>query len=177
MAAKMKIVSTVLVVLLLLAVRPGWANTSAVFLGSFSNQKHSISEDPHIEGYSLALYREGEIVFGRFCWATGIEVPCAPIQDAVIDRTGNLKFKVKLSIGQEFSKESGPKGRPACRLIKFQGKIGENLIPGTVSISNIYKPKSPADIEKVKLKKVPYKGNLIQSYQEWIADPQNKPTD
>ncbi len=177
MVTKMKIIARALFVLLLASVQPSSANSLVVFLGSFSNQQQSISEDPHIEGYSLTLYRQGNIVFGRFCWATGIEAPCAPIQNAVIDRAGRITFKTKLSIGKEFSKDAGVEGHPACRVIKFRGKIRENSIPGVVSVWSIYTPQAPAETETVKLKRVPFKGGSIQSYQEWALDPQNKPID
>ena len=94
----MTLITRIFLALVLLLVQPSYASSSVVTLGSFSNQRQSTSDDPHIEGYSLTLYREGEIVFGRFCWATGIEIPCAPIQKAVIGRAGKLTFETKLSI-------------------------------------------------------------------------------
>ena len=123
------------------------------------------------------LYREGKVVFGRFCWATGIEVPCAPIQKAVIDRTGKLTFQVKLSIGQEITKDTGHQGRPAYRFISFRGKIGKESIPGVISIKNIYAPLAPVETETIKLKRVPSTGSPIPSYQEWALDRLNKPVD
>ena len=161
----------------LLVAAPCFANSSVLTLGSFSNQRQSISDDPHIEGYSLTLYREGAIVFGRFCWAMGIEVPCAPIQKAVIDRAGNLTFETKLSIGLEISRDTGANGRPAYRLISFRGKIRKNSIPGVVSIKSTYSLNTPAETERVTLKRIPYKGHALSSYQEWAQDPLNKPVD
>jgi hypothetical protein len=146
-------------------------------LGSFSNQQYSTSEDPHVEGYGLTLYRQGSIVFGRFCWATGIEIPCVPIQSAMIDNARLLSFRAKLSIGQEITKETGPRGRPAYRLVEFRGNLGKNLISGVVSIKSLYSPLAPAEIERVKLRRVPLADSPVASYQEWAADPLNKPLD
>ena len=66
MAAEMTLVSRIILAIVLLLVQPSYAHSSVVTLGSFSNQRQSTSDDPHIEGYSLILYREGKIVFGRF---------------------------------------------------------------------------------------------------------------
>lgn len=177
MAAEMTLITRIFLALVLLLVQPSYASSSVVTLGSFSNQRQSISDDPHIEGYSLTLYREGEIIFGRFCWATGIEVPCAPVQKAVIDRAGNLTFETKLSIGQEISKDTGPQGRSAYRLITFRGKIRKNSIPGVVSIKNAYALNTSAETERVTLKRIPFKERAVPSYQEWAQDPLNKPAD
>ena len=177
MAVEMTQIYRIILALVLLLVQPSYANSSVVTLGSFSNQRQSISDDPHIEGYSLMLYREGEIVFGRFCWATGIEIPCAPIQKAVIGRAGKLTFETKLSIGQEISKDTGPQGRPAYRLVTFRGKIGKNSIPGVVSIKSAYAPNTQAETESVTLKRTPFKGGALHSYQAWAQDPLNKPAD
>ena len=145
-------------------------------LGHYSNQKSSlISGDPHIEGYSLNLYRQGKIVFGRFCWATGVEVPCVPIQNAVINSQRMLAFQAQISIGTEISKETGPQGRPAYRLITFRGKVANKLISGVVSKKNAYTPLTLAETERVKLLRVPNEENPISSYQEWASDPLNKP--
>lgn len=177
MAAEMTLVSRIILALVLLLVQPSYANSSVVTLGSYSNQRQSTSDDPHIEGYSLILYREGKIVFGRFCWATGIEVPCAPIQKAAIDKVGNLTFQAKLSIGQEVSKDTGPQGRPAYRLVTFRGEIRKNSIPGVVSIKSVYAPDTSVETEIVTLKRIPFKGSAILSYREWVQDPLNRPVD
>ena len=154
------------------------ASPAVETLGYFSNQQtYLVTDDPHMEGYSLTLYRQGKIVFGRFCQATGIEVPCAPIQHALIDNRRTLKFQVKLSIGTEISKETGPQGRPAYRLIEFDGKIKGKLITGVISTKSAYAPLAPAETECVKLPRVTYKVSPIRSYQKWAADPLNKPVD
>lgn len=171
MAAKMIVARHFVLTLVLLLTQASYAGTDVVTIGTFSNQQQSVSDDPHIEGYSLTLYREGEIVFGRFCWATGIEVPCAPIQKAAIDRRGVLTFQVRLSIGQEISKDTLPEGRPAYRVVSFRGKIGKNSIPGVLSIKSEYEVHSPAAIERIKLKRIPFKGSAVSSYQEWVQAP------
>ena len=171
MAAKMIVARHFVLTLVLLLTQASYAGTDVVTIGTFSNQRQSISDDPHIEGYSLTLYREGKIVFGRFCWATGIEVPCAPIQKAAIDRRGVLTFQVRLSIGQEISKDTPPEGRPAYRVVSFRGKIGKNSIPGVLSIKSDYGEHSPAVIERIKLKRIPFKGSAVSSYQEWVQTP------
>lgn len=177
MVTEMALILRTALSLALLLAAPCYANSSVVTLGAFSNQRQSISDDPHIEGYSLTLYREGAIVFGRFCSAMGIEVACAPIQKAVIDRAGNLTFETKLSIGLEISSNTGASGRPAYRLISFRGKIRKNSIPGVVSIRSAYSPNTSADMERVTLKRIPYEGRGLSSYQEWAQDPLNKSVD
>lgn len=144
-------------------------------LGIFSNQVSSSSDDPHLEGYSVTLYREGKILFGRFCWATGIEVPCAPLQDAFLGPNGKLEFAVRLSAGTEISKATGPKGRPARNLIGFSGKWSTTRIDGQLSKRNGYDLSLPAEVEKIVLERSDAVPDDVTSHDEWANDPLNTP--
>ena len=140
-------------------------------LGDYSNQRtYLVSDDPHMEGYSLTLYRQGKIVFGRFCRAAGIEVPCAPIQKAIVGNRKTLSFQVKIVTGTVLE-------RPAYQLLQFKGEIRNKYISGVISTKSSYAPLEPAEVERVKLLLVPYKGDPIGSYQEWTSDSLHKSVD
>lgn len=161
----------------LLAALPTHPAAEVHTLGFYSNQVSSRSEDPHLEGYSVTLYREGKILFGRFCWATGIEVPCAPIQEASLDPHDRLKFKVKMSIGTEISKATAPEGRPARDLVEFRGKWSSARIKGNLSKLNGYDLSLPETIEKVVLQLSDVTPDSVKSHEDWLADPRNAPAD
>ena len=158
-------------VCLLLGSQSIHASPVVEMLGDYSNQRtYLVSDDPHMEGYSLTLYRQGKIVFGRFCRAAGIEVPCAPIQKAIIENRKTLNFQVKMVTGTVLE-------RPAYQLIEFKGEIRNKYISGVISTKSSYAQLEPAEIERVKLRLVPYKGEPISSYQEWASDRLNKSVD
>lgn len=175
MGAKTALLTLFLFAQSLLFASPVSALSSFEILGTFSNQTSSASDDPHIEGYSVTLYRQENQFFGRFCWATGIEAPCAPILEARLKNSRVLTFQAKLSIGQEFSGETNPQGQPAFRLISFQGFLDKKALRGVITIKNLNRLNEAAESEKVILHHVKFSGPRVKSYQEWISDPLNQP--
>jgi len=75
------------------------AQPIAQHLGFLPHQRTmGSSDDPHTEGYSLDLYREGQQIFGKLCVSTGIETPCGTIDNApIIPTTRAIRFRAKLS--------------------------------------------------------------------------------
>jgi len=151
------------------------------YLGTYSNQTNSNDEDPHFEGYILDLFREGDIVFGRFFFATGIEVPFIQIQDVVLNSNKNhLFFRAKMSLGREgWSRGKGTgEGRLTRDLIEFNGTITESAVTGTLTRKDGYDPHLPGQNESVTLKRVKkeWSGDPIgSSYAKWAAEPWNNP--
>lgn len=151
------------------------------YLGTYSNQTHSHDEDPHFEGYILDLFREGDVVFGRFFFATGIEVPFVQIQDVVLNSNNHhLFFRAKMSLAREGwprGKSTG-EGRPTRDLIEFNGTITEVAVTGTLTRKDGYDPHLPGQSEFVTLKRVEkeWSGDPIgSSYAKWSAEPWNNP--
>jgi hypothetical protein len=147
------------------------------YLGYYSNQVSSNSEDPHLQGYSLNLFREDSQLFGRFCFATGIEVPCAPIENVIFySNSSNLTFKVRMSLGREYGKDKPPEGRPSRDLIEFNGKLAKNKVTGTLLLKDGYNSTLSGESEFIILKRSSEKwGENTTSYAQWSADPLNRP--
>lgn len=161
--------------LFLLLSNTAWCDSQLTSLGSFSNQRESFSTDRHIEGNTVTLYRKEEILFGRICMGTGIEVTCAPIKDAAMDAKGKISFQSVLSVGREISKDTGPEGKPALRSIEFHGQIKHKALRGNLSVKNAYSSSSPIESKTVNLKRIRSSEVTVQSYEEWSANPLNKP--
>lgn len=160
---------------LLLVTSFAYASPQVKLIGAYSNQQSSSSDEPHTYGYSVTLYQEGTAIFGQFCWATGMEVPCAPIQDAKLDQRGKLHFRVKISIGTEFSPATSSEGRPARNLVEFAGRLGQQGLAGKLTKRNGYEPNAPADTEWVKLKPVQPMTTPPKSHSDWQVEPANSP--
>lgn len=130
------------------------ASPAVQLIGDFSNQTTSVvAGDPHMEGYSLSLYRRGQAVFGRFCQAMGIEVACSPIKEAAIDRKGAIQFSTTLRVGTEVSEATGPNGKPAYRFLKFEGTLKRSFIAGTLSSTTSVSNKASTTTERIKLRR------------------------
>ena len=164
--------------LLLVATASTAAPPSAQHLGFFSNERTLGSrDDPHAEGYALDLYQEGRQVFGKFCVSTGIETPCGVIDDvAVNSSTGALAFRAKLSTGTEFTRDSGPQGRPSRDLFEFVGTISSKAVRGLVTHRSGYEPTSEMQTEHVSLRRV-RTDTAPANYADWAREPSNKPID
>lgn len=162
--------------LLLVATASTAAPPSAQHLGFFSNQRTvGSSDDPHTEGYALDLYREGQRVFGKFCVSTGIETPCGIIDAADLKApTGAITFRAKLSTGTEFTRESGPEGRPSRDIFEFVGRLSANAVKGRVTHRSGYDSRTDARTEPVSLRRV-RPDRAPTSYADWMRDPANKP--
>lgn len=175
MVINVRTVSNLLIATLMLVTPAVWSESLVTSLGSFSNQRQSLSADPHIEGYTVTLYRQNQIIFGRVCLGTGIELACAPIKDAAMDARGKISFQSVLSVGREISKDTGPEGKPALRSIEFHGQIKHKALRGNLSVKNADSSSSPIESKTVNLKRIRSSEVVVQSYEEWSANPLNKP--
>lgn len=164
--------------LLLVATASTAAPPSAQHLGFFSNQRTvGSSDDPHTEGYSVDIYREGQRVFGKLCVSTGIETPCGIIDEAKIQSsTGAITFRAKLSTGTEFTRDSGSQGRPSRDIFEFIGTISRNSVKGRMTHRSGYEPSSDAHIERVSLHRI-HLNTATTRYADWAQAPSNTPVD
>lgn len=149
---------------------------TSTHLGYFSNQKTTAtSGDPHSEGYAVDLYREGSHVFGKFYVSTGIETPSGPIDNAKIDlSTRTITFAAKLSTGFEFTRDSGPQGRPARDVFEFHGKISRTTLEGRLIHKSGYDPTSDIRSEHVLLRRIKIDTPSV-NYADWAKEPANAP--
>lgn len=169
MGIKYLFVGTLVSTCVFLSTETACAGAAVEYLGRFSNQKtYLVTDDPHLEGYSVSLYRQGEVVFGNFCRAAGIEVPCSPIQGVALNKKHELKFRVKMHVGTV-------RKQPAYDLIEFEGKIGNKNLFGKISTFKSYLPDAPINVERVRLALKGDQEKSISSYEEWTANQNNKP--
>lgn len=154
------------------------APTITQHLGSFSNQRTvGSTDDPHTEGYSLDLYREGKRIFGKLCVSTGIETPCGIIDNAqIIPSTSAIRFRAKLSTGTEFSRSSGPQGRPSRDLFEFAGTIGTRAVKGRLVHRSGYDAESAIQSQRIVLRRIHTTTSPV-GYAEWSRDTTNVPAD
>ncbi len=137
------------------------------FLGRYTNQSSSRSDDPHTEGYSLSLYRENELVFGKICQGTGIEIPCAPLRLVKLSEQGMLSFQARLRTGVLYTKETGSEGVPAAMLIQFEGKMGKDMVRGRLVETSIHLQRPNERSEEIKLRHTATKTAKVKSYEDW----------
>ncbi|CAJ0793629.1 hypothetical protein LMG19083_02462 [Ralstonia psammae] len=151
---------------------------TSTHVGYFSNQKTTATTgDPHSEGYAVDLYREGSHVFGKFYVSTGIEAPSGPIYNAKIDLSAHtVTFGAKLSTGFEFTRDSGPQGRPARDVFEFHGKISRSTLEGRLIHKSGYDPTSDIRSEHVLLRRVNINMPSVD-YAEWLKESANAPVD
>jgi hypothetical protein len=148
------------------------------YLGSYSDQVSSNDEDPHLQGYKLDLFREGDLLFGRFCFATGIEVPCASIEEVKLSLANHyISFHARIIPGVQYGPEDPPEGRPWRALFEFRGMITAQAVFGNLVLKNGYDPNRTEKIEFVILERDDMEGmrRYVGSYAKWSADPVNRP--
>ena len=117
------------------------APPDVVLVGHFSNLEITHDEDPHfLSGYSLSLYRTGNVVFGNIHAGIGSsETVHGTLYDVTFDeRKKTLFFKAKYSEGWESSKEIGIGGRASRVFLSFSGQIASNSLRGTFNKKDGY---------------------------------------
>lgn len=110
-------------------------------IGNFSNQKVTHDADPHfISGYSVSLYRRGQMLFGDIGVAVGSPEPVSGrLYDIEFDPASKkLSFKAKYSDGREFSKETGREGRDSRVVLTFTGKVSRKSLAGVIVLQDGY---------------------------------------
>ncbi|QQP99690.1 hypothetical protein [Lysobacter enzymogenes] len=155
------------------------AQAAVETVGVYSNVRVSGGEDPHAEGYDVELYRENGVLFGLFYSSQGMvgDTPRGRLQDVRYDAaSGKLSFRAKLTIGQEFSKDSGPDGRPSRDLFEFDGTLGAKTLSGALLHRSGYAPSETGERQMVTLKRDAQRsrdaGELAPaSRAQWLAEP------
>jgi len=148
-------------------------------VGVYSNVRIGHGEDPHAYGYDVELYRENGALFGLFYSSQGIvgDTPRGRLQDVRYDAaSGKLFFRAKLTIGQEYSKDSGPDGRPSRDLFEFDGRLSAKTLSGALLHRNGYRPQEVDEREMVTLKLDPQRTRDAREFAParraaWEAEP------
>jgi len=136
-------------------------------IGSYFSIEYSDTEEPHAKsGYSLDLYKQGNVVFGEIAVANGsLEPSQASIYDAVYnEEQKTISFKAKYSDGSEFV---GDKERESRVLLTFSGKIGKDQIEGTVTKLDGYTHEPLDKQELAVIPKTEGAPDLPASFEEW----------
>lgn len=163
--------------LLLGTLAPACAETAAPSLiGHYSNQIWSDGEDPHaLSGYSLDLYRQGKVVFGKIAVAVGSSEPvAAKLYDVSMNyKAKTISFKAKYSEGSRSGKNIPPEKRDAKVILSFSGKMGPRGVRGEFIRRDGYPPFAITDKEKTLLRKQDDKYVPV-SFDDWnqmFGDP------
>ncbi|WP_431475640.1 hypothetical protein [Massilia eburnea] len=156
--------------LLLGTLAPAYAEAAAPSLiGHYSNQVWDDSEDPHaLSGYSLDLYRQGKVVFGRIAVAVGSPEPVsAKLYDVSLnEKTKVISFKAKYSEGSHAGKNILPEKRDAKVILTFSGKLDPRGVRGEFVHRDGYPPFAISGKEKSLLPKQDDK-YVPSSFEEW----------
>lgn len=134
---------------------PASAPARVETLGVYSNVRVSGGEDPHAEGYDCELYRENGELFGLFYSSQGMvgDTPRGRLQDLRYDPAdGRLRFRARLTLGVEHSRDTGPDGRPSRDLFEFDGRLDGTRLSGSLTRRDGYHPERPGETQKVTLK-------------------------
>lgn len=127
-----------------------------VSIGYYSSLKATDDEDPHtIEGYSVSLYKSGDLVFGSMAVATGsLEPAQGRLYDVEFDHaTRKLSFKSRMSSGQETDPSGSREGRPSREQFEFSGRLSAARLTGTMVIKNGYALNKPGERQRISLKR------------------------
>jgi len=148
--------------------KPASAPTNtATLIGNYFSIEYSDSDEPHAKsGYSLNLYRQGNIVFGDIAVADGsLEPSHASLYDVVYnEEQKTLSFKAKYSDGMEYTKDVE---REARVLLTFTGKIEKDQIKGTVTKLDGYTHEPREEQELAVIPKSDEEPGTPKSFEEW----------
>ena len=152
---------------------PATAETTAPSLiGHYSNQVWSEGEDPHaLSGYSLDLYRQGQVVFGRIGVATGSS---EPVGAKLYDVSWNER--TKYSEGSRSGKNIPPEKSDAKVILSFSGKLSPRGVRGEFVHRDGYPPFEVTAKEKSLLPKQDdkYVPSSIEEWNQMFGEP-NQP--
>lgn len=136
-------------------------------IGSYFSMEYSDTEEPHANsGYSLDLYKQGNVVFGAIGIADGsLEPSQASIYDVIYnEEQKTISFKAKYSDGSEFV---GDKEREARVQLTFSGKIDKEQIKGTVTKLDAYTHEPREEPELAVIPKSDGEPDVPTSFDEW----------
>ncbi|WP_426322561.1 hypothetical protein [Pseudoduganella sp. R-43] len=136
-------------------------------IGTYFNMEYSDTDEPHANsGYSLDLYKQGNVVFGAIGIADGsLEPSQASIYDVIYnEEQKTISFKAKYSDGSEFV---GDKEREARVQLTFSGKIDKDQIKGTVTKLDAYTHEPREEPELAVIPKSDGEPDVPTSFDEW----------
>jgi hypothetical protein len=170
--------SIILLVFLFCCAAQSAVKNKVDYLGSYSSlaADSSADEDPHFNGYSLDLFREGDFVFGSFEIAAGTEeVTGAPIEAVKLDfASHHISFRARMSLSREYGPGMPSGGRPSRDLIEFNGKITVDEVSGTLLLKDGYNPNLLRESKFIVLKHMDDKSiSSTSSYAQWLSKPWN----
>lgn len=121
-------------------------------VGSFSSMEFT---EAHQYGSEVQLWKEGSNLLGLFSYSEVsseiLRPVCLRIR-SMIQRTGEISFKAKLTTGQHFCEVHNDV--PSHDLFSFRGKLSDSSISGLLKRSDALHPEDPPTEEKVVLKKL-----------------------
>lgn len=142
------------------------ADSAVVVVGEFSNMRYT---EEHAYGYSIQLWRAGEMLFGLFLASEGLagDTPTGLVETVRFDpATRKLSFRAKLTMGVQIG--GGGTSRPSRDLFEFDGRLNQNELAGTLTHSDSLQSPASAKTERVRLKRQAQTTlETFQNYQEW----------
>lgn len=81
------------------------------------------------------------------------DTPRGRLQDMRYDAaSGALFFRAKLTVGREYSRDSGDDGRPSRDLFEFDGRLSAKTLSGALLHRDGYRPQDAGERQTVTLK-------------------------
>lgn len=142
---------------------PSPASSAIVPYGEFSNEVVYDSADPHVEGYSLVLFRQGPRFFGTFYATGGLagDPPNGCIEDVAFDPASR-----RLSFVARVAPTFTTPPRPGERLA-FSGRLA---LPSRIVGQVVFGDGRPAQAVTLRPRRNGYAhGEAPVSYDDWIA--------
>lgn len=142
-------------------------------IGKYAKYSLGVIEgEPHPEGYEVNLYKQENVLFGKFVVGDGsIDMKSGLLENIALDETTkSFKFTAKLSIGK-FQKANSDAWHRTRDLYIFSGKIDEHFITGTLEHRDGYKKNVHGNIERIKLPRSKNKNGreyVPESMNEWL---------
>lgn len=133
------------------------------YIGHYSNLTWSQSADPHTKsGYSVSLYRIGNVTYGDIALANGsIEPARAFLHDIDYNpTTGAIRFKARHSADEQ--------GRNA-ETLEFIGKVEPTALVGIMHATDYDSDDLPKKRMRMRIKRDKDSTNPWRSHAEWHA--------
>jgi hypothetical protein len=151
---------------LLLLAALAQATAAVTVVGEFSNMRYT---EEHAYGYTVQLWREGDRLVGLFLCSEGLagDTPTGMLDQTQFDpANGKVSFRAKLTTGVAYP--SPGQEAPSRDLFEFRGRLEKTALAGTLTRSDVLRPKAAPQIQQVRLRKQTTQGTTAPaSYAEW----------
>lgn len=129
-----------------------------------------IYTDEHAYGYAVELWRHNKTIVGLFLASEGLEgdTPAGLLEKLSFEeKTGDLSFEAKLSIGIVYSKQHD--GVPSRDLFRFKGTLKGNQLRGRLERLDMLADKPVPQAEQVFLRREKPSSDVLayKSYVDW----------